>query len=598
MSQLDVPNEWLGKPLRVTTLGDGRYTLFDKITGSTFTGTVGAPQHFVLPGGGALDVHIDALSGRPGTEFTVSRSSRLAAIEDVQARMGIFERGRASGVIGVTLEGNDPALTTAVLNEIGAEYVQQNVNRKAAQAEKSLSFLEQQLPQMKKDLDAAETKYNALRNKRGTIDLSEEAKLILAQSVDAQTKVMELRAKRQDLITRFAPTHPSILAIDRQIASLTGDVNRIGNNIKQLPDLEQDVVRLVRDVRVNTELYTALLNNTQQLKLIRAGKVGNVRILDAAVQPDKPVRPKAAIIILVASAIGLIIGLLSALVRNALFGGLSEPEEVERYTGLPVLAAIPYSDIQDKLWRRSRRKNATVPALLAQSQSNAPPIESLRGFRNVLQASLRQSANNMVMFTGPVAGVGKSFLSANFAFIQGGVGKRVLLIDADFRKGQLNRYFGVPKEDGLFEVLSGTIPLEQVRRHSVSEGVDFISTGAVTFDPSELLASPVFGQTLRELSTQYDMVVLDTAPVLSSPDAAVVGSHAAAVMVVVRSGMNTVGEIRETAKRLIQAGAPVDGVLFNGLKLLPERFGLRSKYGGYRYSRAAYYGDFKQNGPK
>ena len=308
-----------------------------------------------------------------------------------------------------------------------------------------MSFLEQQLPQMKKDLDAAETKYNALRNKRGTIDLSEEAKLILAQSVDAQTKVMELRAKRQDLITRFAPTHPSILAIDRQIASLTGDVNRIGNNIKQLPDLEQDVVRLVRDVRVNTELYTALLNNTQQLKLIRAGKVGNVRILDAAVQPDKPVRPKAAIIILVASAIGLIIGLLSALVRNALFGGLSEPEEVERYTGLPVLAAIPYSDIQDKLWRRSRRKNATVPALLAQSQSNAPPIESLRGFRNVLQASLRQSANNMVMFTGPVAGVGKSFLSANFAFIQGGVGKRVLLIDADFRKGQLNRYFGVPR---------------------------------------------------------------------------------------------------------------------------------------------------------
>ena len=129
------------------------------------------------------------------------------------------------------------------------------------------------------------------------------------------------------------------------------------------------------------------------------------------------------------------------------------------------------------------------------SQGNAPPIESLRSFRNVLQASLRQSANNMVMFTGPVAGVGKSFLSANFAFIQGGVGKRVLLIDADFRKGQLNRYFGVPKEDGLFEVLSGTLPLERVRKHRVSEGVDFIATGAVSFDPSELLASPIFGQT-------------------------------------------------------------------------------------------------------
>ena len=160
--------------------------------------------------------------------------------------------------------------------------------------------------------------------------------------------------------------------------------------------------------------------------------------------------------------------------------------------------------------------------------------------------------------------MGKSFLSANFAFIQGGVGKRVLLIDADFRRHQplFRRAQGRPVRGAVRHD-----PLEQVRRHSVSEGVDFISTGAVTFDPSELLASPVFGQTLRELSTQYDMVVLDTAPVLSSPDAAVVGSHAAAVMVVVRSGMNTVGEIRETAKRLIQAGAPVDGVLFNGLKL-------------------------------
>ena len=163
-----------------------------------------------------------------------------------------------------------------------------------------------------------------------------------------------------------------------------------------------------------------------------------------------------------------------------------------------------------------------------------------------------------------------SFLSANFAFIQGGVGKRVLLIDADFRKGQLNRYFGAqggrPVRGAVRHDPAGAgAPAQRVR------GRDFISTGAVTFDPSELLASPVFGQTLRELSTQYDMVVLDTAPVLSSPDAAVVGSHAAAVMVVVRSGMNTVGEIRETAKRLIQAGAPVDGVLFNGLKLLPER---------------------------
>lgn len=595
VSQLDVPDDLLGKPFRVTNLGDGKYSFTDNVSKTTFEGVVGRSESFALPGGGVIAVHIDAMTGKPGTQYAATRISRLAAIEDVQSRLGIFERGRQSGVIGITLEGNDPAQTSAVLNQIGQEYVKQNVNRKSAQAEKSLKFLDQQLPILKSELDASETKYNALRNKRGTIDLSEEAKLILAQSVETQTKVMDLRQKRQELITRFSPTHPSIVSIDRQIASLTSDVDRIGNNIKQLPDLEQDVVRLVRDVRVNTELYTALLGNAQQLRLIKAGKVGTVRILDEAVQPEKPIRPKGAVIIGVATAIGLILAMLLAFIRNAMFGGLSEPDDVERYTGLPVLATIPYCDVQEKLWRRSRRKHASVPALLAQSQGNSPPIESLRAFRNVLQSSLRHSANNMVMFTGPVAGVGKSFLSANFAFIQGGVGKRVLLIDADFRKGQLNRYFGVPKDDGMFEVLSGTVPLAKIRKHSVSEGVDFISTGAVTFDPSELLASPVFGETLRALAKDYDMVVLDTAPVLSSPDAAAVGVHAASVMVVVRSGMNTVGEIRETAKRLIQAGAPVDGVVFNGLKLMPERFGFRSKYGSYRYSSAAYYGEIKNN---
>ena len=557
---------------------------------------MGAPQHFVLPGGGALDVHIDALSGRPGTEFTVSRSSRLAAIEDVQARMGIFERGRASGVIGVTLEGNDPALTTAVLNEIGAEYVQQREPEGGAGRE-SLSFLEQQLPQMKKDLDAAETKYNALRNKRGTIDLSEEAKLILAQSVDAQTKVMELRAKRQDLITRFAPTHPSILAIDRQIASLTGDVNRIGNNIKQLPDLEQDVVRLVRDVRVNTELYTALLNNPaaqadsrrqgrQRAHPGRGGAAGQAGAAQGrhhhpggqrhrpdhwpAVGPgaQRPVRrPVRA-------------GGSGALYRPAGAGG----DSLQRHPG-QALAPQPPQECDraraagaEPEQRAAHRKPAGLPQCAA---GLAAPVGQQHGHVH------RPRGRG-----GQVLPVGQLRLHPGRRGQAGAADRRRL------PQGQLNRYFGVPKEDGLFEVLSGTIPLEQVRRHSVSEGVDFISTGAVTFDPSELLASPVFGQTLRELSTQYDMVVLDTAPVLSSPDAAVVGSHAAAVMVVVRSGMNTVGEIRETAKRLIQAGAPVDGVLFNGLKLLPERFGLRSKYGGYRYSRAAYYGDFKQNGPK
>jgi tyrosine-protein kinase Etk/Wzc len=590
INRIDVPEDLIGKKLQVVALGAGAYELVDPVNNRRFEGRIGQLERFVVPGG-AIEVQIDALEGRPETRFTVIRNSRLEATEELQARMGIFERGRQSGVIGVTLTGNDPVLTAAVLNEIGQEYVRQNINRKTAQAQKSLAFLDQQLPVLKKELDASETRYNALRNSRGTIDLGEEAKLILGQSVQTQNQIFELKARRQELIGRFAPSHPSIEAIDRQIASLSGDVNRLSGRIKELPNLEQDVVRLVRDVKVNTDLYTGLLNNAQQLRLISAGKTGNVRVVDVAMAGEKPLRPKAPMVIGIAALAGLVLSMIAAFVRNALFGGLTDPDEIERYTGLPVLATIPYSELQNRLWRRSRRKNSRMPALLAQSNGSTPPIESLRSFRTVLQVAMRDTDNNVVVFTGPIAGVGKSFLSANFAFIQAAVGKRILLIDADFRRGTLNKYFATASENGLFEVLAGTVPLEAVTKRNIMNGVDFISTGKVTFDPSELLASEAFGECLRALASDYDIVIVDTAPVLSSSDAAVVGAHAAAVMVVVRSGMNTVGEIRETAKRLAQAGAPVAGVVFNGLKLQSEGMGYRSKYGRYRYSRASYYGE-------
>ncbi|GAA4330630.1 polysaccharide biosynthesis tyrosine autokinase [Pigmentiphaga soli] len=590
VGRLDVPRSLLAKKLTLTALGGDRYRLRESVHGGLFEGAVGRLEHFPLPDG-AIDIQVDALQAPAGTGFTLRRRSRLVAEESVQARLGIFERGRQSGVIGVTLEGSDPAMTTAVLNEIGEAYVRQNVNRRSAQAEKALVFLDQQLPAMKKRLDDAETRYNNLRNQRGTINLSEEAKLVLTQVAEAQTKIVELRARRSELEARFSNSHPSIQAIDQQIASLNADIGRINGRIRGLPDLEQDVVRLVRDVKVNTELYTAMLNNAQQLQLVRAGKIGNVRVLDAAVVPEEPVRPKPAMIVGIAAAVGLVGGMLLALMRNALFGGLSDPEETERHTGWRVLATIPYSETHERLWRRARRRNAGLQPLLAQKQGKDPAIESLRMLRTIMHRSLRQAVSNVLVITGPVAGVGKSFISANFAFIQGAVGKRVLLIDADFQRGQLNRYFNVPKDSGLFEVLTGATAPEAVTKHSVAEGVDFIATGTAAFDPSELLGSPAFGRSLRVLAEGYDLVIVDTPPVLSSSDAAAVGTHAASVLVVVRAGLNTVGEIREAAKRLTEAGAPVDGLVFNGLKLLPDRYGFRPKYGSYRYARARYYGD-------
>ncbi|XYI40303.1 hypothetical protein DAMDJJ_19430 [Cupriavidus necator] len=223
--------------------------------------------------------------------------------------------GKQSGVIDVSLEGSSPEMTTAILNEIGNAYVDQDVRRMAEEAEKSLAFLEQQLPQFKQQVETAESRYNAMPNQRGTIDLSEESKQILSQSVQIQTKLEEFRQRRQELASRFTPRHPSIELVDSQIASLTAQPNGVSGRIQKLPDVEQNVLRLMRDVTVSTEMFKSLLNDVQQLRLMKASKVGNARLFDPAEVPVKPIRPYQEMIVTISPVLGLVAGVLLVSVR-------------------------------------------------------------------------------------------------------------------------------------------------------------------------------------------------------------------------------------------------------------------------------------------
>lgn len=589
VSQLEVPRALINEALLVDAQAEGGYLLTEPVSGQRFAGRVGVVERFDTSSG-VVTLQVSELAGQPGARFQVRRISDLQATEELQAAMGIFERGRQSGVIGAALKGTDPVLIASVLNEIGRSYVRQNVERKVAQARSSLTFLEEQLPQIKQQLETSELRYSALRNRRGTVNLSEEGKLVLAQSVETQNKIFDLKARRQELATRFVPSNPAIVAVDRQIASLTTDVNGLSNRIRGLPDLEQDVIRLERDVTVNTALYTTLLNNTQQLKLISAGKVGNVRLLDSAAVPENPLPPKPSMIVAIFLLAGVVLSLIAALMRNAMFGGLSSPVEVERYTGLSVLSAIPFSEKKDKWWRRYTAKSGSgLPMAIQMTEDRDVVAEALRALRTALDVQLGDRKDNIVAITGPVSGVGKSFLSANFAMVQAAIGKRVLLIDADFRRGRLNRYFGAEDSNGLSEFLQGNLPFEQVIKKDLPSGVDLVSAGKSRGSTSELLALPAFSQFLQRVSRDYDMVIVDTPPVLLSGEASRVASYATATLIVVRSGVNTVGEVEETAKRLAQSGANVHGVLFNGFKLMPERYGFRPKFGHYRYTRSSYY---------
>lgn len=583
---LEVPDSLQNKPLTLITK-QGGYSLHSLDGSKLADGKVGETITWG-EGSNAGRVVVHLLEALPGAHFTLVRQSRQAVVERLQGQLNIAEKGKQSGVISVTLQGSDADQITQILQSVGNNYVRQNVERKAAEADKTLGFLNSFLPDLKKQLEKSETSFNQFRNQKGTFDLSAEGQLALKSSVDFQTQLFQLQQRRRELSSQFTASHPSIQVIDAQIATLSNEVGNINNRIKVLPNVEQELLRLNRDMKVNSELYINLLNSSQQLRLVREGKVGNVRVVDHAVTQQDPVAPKRPLIVALSAILGLFGGVALAFARNTMNSGIKDSAEIESHTGLNVFATVPHSVAQAKLYELIKAK---VPGqhLLAVTATEDPGIESLRSLRTALQFALLDARNNVVLFSGPTPGIGKSFVSANFAAVLGAGGKRVLLVDADLRKGYINQYFGKDRDPGLCELIIGKKTFDQVVQRNVAPLVDLVSTGALPPNPGELLLSPNTVQLIQKLSTQYDLIIIDTPPVLAVSDTQVLAPVAGTVFLIAKANVTAIGEIHESVKRLEQSGVTVKGVVFNDFKVDKRRYGgYGYKYSRYRYTNYKY----------
>ncbi len=580
----NVPETLEGAQFVLTAGAGGNYKLTQEQQAIALEGRAGVTLKANVAGG-AIGLLVQSFAAKPGAQFLLSASSRLAATQRVQGAISIGEQGKGSGFLGMTLEGGDAKLTSDTLNEIGREYVLQNVERKSEQAEKSLSFLDKQLPQMKEELEQSETTLNDFRKASGTIDLATESTLLLGQSVASQASLTFLKQKREELLVRFTANHPTVQGLDSQMEQINAETQRIAERIKTLPLLEQDVLRLTRDVVINTALYTSILNSAQQLRLVKAGMVGNVRLIDPAVVPGVPIRPDRKMLIVISVALGLLLGVVCAFIRKSLFGGIEDAHEIEKALGLTVYASVPYSKEQETLHQKMTTKSKNV-SVLAQADPHDRSIESLRSLRTALQFSMLDATSNIIVITGPTPAMGKSFISVNFSAVLAAAGKKVLLIDADLRKGHLHQYLGLDRKNGLSDLIAGGCSREQALHKSVIENVDFIGTGTLPPKPSELLMHRDIGTLLASFSESYDYVLIDTPPVLAVSDTLILGAHAGAVFMVARAGVSSMGDIKESVKRCNQAGIPIKGIIFNGVMHRPGGYGYG--YGRYRYAEYNY----------
>jgi len=546
-------------------------------------GEVGKPANVMLESHEQpISIFIPILKSRPGTHFTVMRISQNQALKSLRESITVTEKGKGTGILSLTVESFSPQVAVQILNEIANIYLQQNVEEKSAESQKTLTFLEQQLPAIKEQLDTATDALNEYRKRKGSVDLDIETRNMLGSTVTLKTETTLLQQKRDELRQRFTESHPQIIAIDKQIARLQGQMNAFDRQIGSLPETQQVVLRLSRDVQVNTELYTTMLNSMQTLRVAKAGTVGNVRIVDYAVLPTEPVKPKKILIVAIALILGLMLGIITVFVRRMLHQGIEDPDLIEKLLNTPVYATVPHSRDQQTTSSRLNKKHASQypqANILALTNKEDLAIESLRSLRTTLHFAFLEAKNNIIMITGPSPAIGKSFIAVNLAAVMAEAGKKILLIDGDMRRGSAHQMIGTSRENGLSELIMGAIEIETAIRKTPHPNLNFIPAGAIPSNPSELLLHERFGLLLANISQRYDLVIMDSPPILAVTDAAIIGRLSSVTLMVVKAGQHPARELEQSAKKLVQAGVNLKGIVFNDIPESSSRAG----YGNYVY---------------
>lgn len=587
-----VPPSWLDKSFILIAGKQGHFRLLHK-DALILEGEVGKLASKQLEyEQEPITLFVSLLKSRPDTQFTVMRLSENNATNQLKKNLHVAEKGKLTRILELTMEANKPQLAVNILNEILNIYIRQNVEKKSAEAQKTLEFLEMQMPLLKNRLDEATAALNDYRTRKGSIDLNIETQGILDGVVKLKTELTHLEQQRDELRQKFTASHPSVVAIDKQIARLQDQMNDQDQKIEVLPETQQVILKLSRDVQVNTDLYTTLLNNFQTLRIAKAGAVPDVRIIDYAILPDLPIKPKKSLIIAFSLILGLILGIALAFIRNALRFGVEDPDLIEKKLHIPVYASIPHSIDQEKLSKELKRnyaRKSNDSLILAVQNKDDLAIEGLRSLRTTLHFAFLEAQNNIIMITGPSPGVGKTFIAINLAVVLADAGKKILLIDGDMRKGFINKILGVGRENGLSELISNTTsswtPMLDKAIHRIpTVNLDFIPTGSIPPNPSELLLHERFGNLLASISKHYDHVIIDSPPILAVTDASIIGRMASATLMVVRAGQHPMRELEQSVTRLTQAGVHLKGVVFNDLPESSSRYGYGPNKYVYQYS--------------
>src|SRR5690606_13021962 len=501
--QFDIPQYFQDKNL-ILSFEPGKYTLTDEKTEQV---VFSAPLNQVSQSSSEYGLWKVAILSQDSFDaaYNIEKQSLPAAMQSLTANYSVAEKGKMSGVLGLNYQGHDKQHITEVLNAILAAYSQQNIERRSAETAQTLKFLEDQLPELKQQLDVAEREFNRFRQQSNTVDVTKESELYLTQSIALETQKAQIEQQVAEASSKYTNEHPMMQQMNAQLGAINKKIAELDGTLKRLPELQRQYLQFFREVGVKQQLYTGLLNSYQQLRIAKAGEIGNVRIVDTAVEPIQPIKPKKLQILILSIFLGGFLGTLLALLRNMMRSGIKDAAQIENELDLPVYATVPRSLIQESRINLLKKKK-NIP-ILAVKDGGDIAIESLRSMRTAIHFALMNASNNVIALSGPAPEIGKSFITVNLATILAQGEKRVLVIDGDMRRGYLHKYFNADIKPGLAELLNRQNSYEDVVQNSTVENLFFVTRGKSPVNPSELLSTDQFKAFLDQASAHFDHIL-------------------------------------------------------------------------------------------
>ncbi|MBA2058319.1 AAA family ATPase [Psychrobacter cryohalolentis] len=595
VSQFDVSQDYLNQTFTLTRSATG-FVLSNGF--DDFKGQIGQTHQF-RGTDGQIQIKVNDLPA-DGYPINITKQSLQTTTEQINTELSVVEKGKQTGIIQLSMTGANQQQTSLILKQIVLSYIDQNDSRGSEETTKTISFMETQIPVLKKKLEDSETIFNNFRKKYGTIDVSKEAELLLTENSQIDVQLNELKLKKADLTTYYTEEHPLVVQINEQLKVLNDRKQDIDDTILGLPEIQREFLQLSADSAINREIYLTLLKNYEQLKIVKAGQIGFARIVDLPINNFKAIAPKKLLIWVLATLLGMMLGTMLVLIKNMLRNVVKDPERLEAKTGVPVIATIPRSPVLTRFGKKKLPNR-----LLTYADNNSLSYEAIKSLRTNLMFGMPSQGRagqraKVILITGESPGVGKSFISSNLTEVFAQLDKKVLIIDADMRLGELHKVFNMDQYNGLADYLTqdtthlskGTTQLVKVDAvqesgHLASfihatgiDNIDFMPRGEHPRNPASLLANGSFDHLMKELNLHYDYIVIDSPPILAASDAMILAQHADKVLMVTRYDDSIEGQLVYAVNQMNKANIKVDGIVLNDVQQ-----GILSKY-SYHYSYA------------